>query len=56
MHTWGDQFNGISPEMLFTPGGVFVGISVALIVLTWRALHIYTAKTIDNWIDNERRT
>lgn len=52
MYTWSDQFdNGITVDMLSTPGGVFVCVLVFLIVLGGIALQRSTARKIDDWID-----
>ena len=52
MYSWGDQFdNGITVDMLFTPGGMMVCALILLVVLGGIALQRSTAKRIDDWID-----
>ena len=52
MYTWSDQFeNGITVDMLSTPGGAFVCALVFLVVIGGIALQRYTARAIDNFID-----
>jgi hypothetical protein len=52
MYTWSDQFeNGITVDMLFTPGGVLVCVLIPLILIAGIMLQRYTARAIDDFID-----
>ena len=52
MYTWSDQFeNGITVDMLFTPGGVLVCVLIPLILIAGIMLQRYTARAIDDFVD-----